>query len=82
MNNTKQQQNNTQQRRTIVKKMTKRDFLNLLYIFENNQDVNGNDIDITNIPDLSGCNQKILSEVDKQSFRLTEQQKIAFDRYP
>lgn len=81
MNNTKQQQNNTQQRRTIVKKMTKRDFLNLLYIFENNQDVNGNDIDITNIPDLSGCNQKILSEVDKQSFRLTEQQKIAFDRY-
>lgn len=77
MNNT----NNTQQRRTIVKKMTKRDFLNLLYIFENNQDVNGNDIDITNIPDLSGCNQKILSEVDKQSFRLTEQQKIAFDRY-
>ena len=82
MNNTKQQQNNnTQQRRTIVKKMTKRDFLNLLYIFENNQGVNGNDIDITNIPDLSGCNQKILSEVDKQSFRLTEQQKIAFDRY-
>lgn len=88
MNNTKQQQNNTQQRnndiqqrRTIVKKMTKRDFLNLLYIFENNQDVNGNDIDITNVPDLSGCNQKILSEVDKQSFRLTEQQKIAFDRY-
>ena len=81
MNNTKQQQNNIQQRRTIVKKMTKRDFLNLLYIFENNQDVNGNDIDITNIPDLSGCNQKILSEVDKQSFRLTEQQKIAFDRY-
>lgn len=69
----------TSERRTIVKKMTKRDFLNLLYIFENNQD--GNDIDITNIPDLSSCNQRILSEVDKQSFRLTEQQKIAFDRY-
>lgn len=69
----------TSERRTVVKKMTKRDFLNLLYIFENNQD--GNDIDITNIPDLSSCNQRILSEVDKQSFRLTEQQKIAFDRY-
>lgn len=72
---------NTNQRRTVVKKMTKRDFLNLLYIFENNQDVNGNDVDINNVPDLSSCNQRILSEVDKQSLRLTEQQKIVFDRY-
>lgn len=70
-----------EQKKTIVKKMTKRDFLNLLYLFENNQGVNGDDVDITNIPDLSGCNQKILSEVDKQSFRLTTQQKIVFDRY-
>lgn len=69
------------QKRTIVKKMTKRDFLNLLYLFENNPHVNGEDVDITNIPDLSSCNQKILSEVGKQSFRLTEQQKIIFDRY-
>ena len=71
----------TPQKRTIVKKMTKRDFLNLLYLFENNQGVNGADVDISNVPDLSGCNQRILSEVDKQSFRLTTQQKVIFDRY-
>ena len=66
-------------KRTIVKKMSNKDLLNVLWLFENCK--SAADVDLTKLPDLSECNQDNLNVISKQSFRLSNEQKAIFDRY-
>ena len=68
-----------QERRTVVKKMSNKDLLNILWLLENCKDVS--DVDLTKLPDLSNVKQDNLNIINKQSFRLTDNQKQIFDKY-
>ncbi len=68
-----------QERRTVVKKMSNKDLLNILWLLENCKSVS--DVDLTKLPDLSNIKQDNLNVISKQSFRLTDNQKQIFDKY-
>lgn len=68
-----------QERRTVVKKMSNKDLLNILWLLENCKSVS--DVDLTKLPDLSNIKQDNLNIISKQSFRLTDNQKQIFDKY-
>lgn len=68
-----------QERRTVVKKMSNKDLLNILWLLENCKSVS--DVDLTKLPDLSNVKQDNLNVISKQSFRLTDNQKQIFDKY-
>lgn len=68
-----------QERRTVVKKMSNKDLLNILWLLENCKNVS--DVDLTKLPDLSNIKQDNLNIISKQSFRLTDNQKQIFDKY-